>query len=142
MLTFIFFAVSVNTAAAETSEPVPAVVGTQMRGKTGPGTRLSPTQSVASPPWARMTATSFAASMLLPPPRPRRASGLNVRAAWTPSRTTSTGGSGTQPVKTSQVTPATVNGVSTRSTSPAFTRIGSVTIRMRFAFNRPAMSPS
>jgi len=38
VLTFILFAVSVNTAACETSLPVPAVVGTQTSGSTGPGT--------------------------------------------------------------------------------------------------------
>ena len=43
MLTLIWFSVSVNTAAAETSEPVPAVVGTQISGRTGPGTLSSPT---------------------------------------------------------------------------------------------------
>src|SRR5262249_4178799 len=41
-LTLICLAVSVNTAAADTSEPVPAVVGTQMIGVIGPGTRQSP----------------------------------------------------------------------------------------------------
>ena len=40
--TLICFSVSVKTAAAETSDPVPAVVGTQMSGVTGPGTRQSP----------------------------------------------------------------------------------------------------
>ena len=37
-----WFAVSPNTAAADTSDPVPAVVGMQMTGFTGPGTRQSP----------------------------------------------------------------------------------------------------
>ena len=45
MPTLIFAAVSVSTAAAVTSEPVPAVVGTQINGITGPGKRLSPTKS-------------------------------------------------------------------------------------------------
>ena len=40
--TLMRLAVSVNTAAADTSDPVPAVVGMQMSGFTGPGTRQSP----------------------------------------------------------------------------------------------------
>src|SRR5579883_1945535 len=40
--TLIWLAVSVKTAAAETSEPVPAVVGMQISGFTGPGMRQSP----------------------------------------------------------------------------------------------------
>src|SRR5207248_89231 len=41
--TFIWLSVSVRTAAADTSEPVPAVVGRQNSGATGPGTLPSPT---------------------------------------------------------------------------------------------------
>ena len=40
--TFIPASVSVYTAAGETSEPVPAVVGTHATGISGPGTRFSP----------------------------------------------------------------------------------------------------
>src|SRR5438552_2468653 len=37
-----WLSLSVSTEAAETSDPVPAVVGTQMSGKIGPGTLSSP----------------------------------------------------------------------------------------------------
>src|SRR5947208_14193570 len=40
--TLMWFAVSVNTAAADTSEPVHAVVGMQISGLTGPDTRQTP----------------------------------------------------------------------------------------------------
>ena len=43
MPTLIWLSVSVSTAAADTSEPVPAVVGTQISGATGPGILSSPT---------------------------------------------------------------------------------------------------
>ena len=42
MLTFISAAVSVKTAACDTSLPVPAVVGMQISGATGPGMRSKP----------------------------------------------------------------------------------------------------
>ena len=88
--TFMCRSVSVKTAAADTSDPVPAVVGTadqRARSARGRGSRRC--SRAASPPWARTSAHSFATSMLLPPPRPTTTSGRAARAAATHSRTTS-----------------------------------------------------
>ena len=79
VLTLIWFALSVSTAAWDTSLPVPAVVGTQTSGSTGPGTRSKPKYSLAAPPWVTRTAIIFARSMLLPPPNATMASGWHWR---------------------------------------------------------------
>ena len=92
--TLIWLSVSVNAAAPETSEPVPAVVGTQTTGRIGPGMIVVAEVVAGAPPWASSTAVILARSMLLPPPRPRTSSGPNRLASTVQCATRFRDGSG------------------------------------------------
>ncbi len=98
MPTFIWLSVSVSTAAADTSEPVPAVVGTQIKRHDRPGNLVVADVSLWRAAVRQQGRGDLGQSMLLPPPRPMMPSGSKRRASSRQTRPRMDG-SGSPPVK-------------------------------------------
>lgn len=109
---------SVTTETHVTSDPVPAVVGTWIRGTRWPLARLLP--YISSMGWALLTisATSLAVSRELPPPMPSTPSASMARAACVAACTTDTGGSAATSLNTSAAIPAFASAPFAVSTKP------------------------
>ena len=92
-----------------TSEPVPAVVGTNMSGSRGPLAIPIPyTSPNFSFPGAR-SATNLATSIELPPPNPTMKSALHSWASFTALSITETGGSASTSEKTCSESASSLN---------------------------------
>ena len=117
----------VMTATGVTSEPVPAVVGTRIRGRREPLTWSTPYKAGRSWLPASSTATTFATSMELPPPTAMTASTRSVTPSFDAASTTASGGSSLTWSKTTGLRPAFTKADSTGAIRPIATRPGSVT---------------
>ena len=114
------FPLSVITAKEVTSDPVPLVVGTAINSISG-----------KSPICFEKCMIAFASSIAEPPPRAIRVSGLYAMTSFTPSTTSSSGGSGTTLLKI--LYSFSFNCSVIRSTIFDSTINGSVTIKIRVA---------
>ena len=96
---YLWWSAPVTTAAMVVSEPVPAVVGTAMKGEMGRRTFRSPA-IWASVLWGRASraAAALAASMGLPPPTATKLSHCCARYRAAMASASATGGFGVTPV--------------------------------------------
>ena len=108
---------SVTSARVPPSLPVPAVVGTCTSATDRPATSSGPTTSASVCALPASTATSFARSMALPPPKPITTSGQACEAAANAASSVATSGSNatspntlTSPVRPSTSTREALNG--------------------------------
>ncbi len=134
---------SLITAAIDTSEPVPAVVGMQAsgamsRGRPMPsssrGMRKKPSCSRALPPWVKTASATFAVSITEPPPTARNESAPASLAAAAHCSTTAQDESCGQPSKIPATSrPPSTMPASTFSTRPVPRTPGSVTTKTRCA---------
>ena len=89
---------SVITAARVASLPVPAVVGTAIKGRGGARKRSTPSYSGRRPPLVASAAVALAVSITLPPPMAITPSQSSARrSARAPSTNSSTGSLVTPP---------------------------------------------
>ena len=80
--------------------------------------RLAQNSQMSTSGFAAPWATALAVSITLPPPTARMSCAESASAFWTPSRASDSRGFGCTPDRTSNVTSADLNSVSTRSKSP------------------------
>ena len=143
---------SLITAAKETSDPVPAVVGRQAsgassRGRPRPSSSRGgpkyPSHSRGSPPWVKITFAALAVSMTDPPPTARMASAPCSRAASAAAMTAALSESwGTASKMPATARPPSAMPACTPSISPVARIPSSVMTRTRLAPSLENSNPS
>ena len=131
---FIFSSGNENTATAETSEPLPAVVGIIIVGRPRAGTFSEPTIAAASSSGNfASTAAIFAKSIELPPPSATRQSPPSVRISAAALYKSATGGSGSTSGQSSGFMPSFFAPSMRRASASLFAMLRPVMKTGRFA---------
>ena len=125
-----------------TSEPVPAVVGTNISGRRGPFALPTPQASSMSSPDPASNAASFATSIDDPPPNPTMPLAAMARALSVAAIRVASEGSASTASKTVTAHPACSSEAMAGAHSPSFIRPASVMNRTDLPSLVPAISPS